>query len=283
MPISIEQALQQARNILSPASDTARLDSEVLLAFILDKGRTFLRTWPEQTLTDPQQQQYHQLIERRKTGEPVAYIIGAKEFWSLKLSVTPDTLIPRPETELLVEQALQRIPANSQWTILDAGTGTGAIALALASERPRCQIIATDISCANLQVARNNTVTNRINNVAFIAADWLNPVAADFQFDMVVSNPPYIVENDPHLAQGDVRFEPRRALTAGKTGLDDIKTIIQQAYDHLKPGGWILLEHGYHQADEVINLLKQQAFVSIQDMEDYAGQPRLALAQKSPL
>ena len=280
MTLSIEHALQQANQILSPHSDTARLDSEVLLSYILEKNRTFLRTWPEQTLTKTQQQKYHELVQRRKAGEPVAYIIGTQEFWSLELKVTPDTLIPRPETELLVEQALLRIPTDSHWTILDAGTGSGAIALAIASERPTCQILATDISLANLYIAQRNAVTNKINNVTFVAANWLMPFVSDFQFDMVVSNPPYIVENDPHLYRGDVRFEPHRALTAGETGLDDIKTIIQQTYAHLKPGGWLLLEHGYHQADDVISLMTQQDYISIHYLKDYGGQPRLSLAQK---
>ena len=277
---SIKNILQKASYILSPYSDTARLDSEVLLAFILEENRTFLHTWPEQILSESQQQKFNTLIQRRKAGEPVAYIIGTQEFWSLNLKVSPDTLIPRPETELLVEQALQQIPKDSNWIILDAGTGSGAIALAIASERPACQLVATDISLANLCLAQSNAIINNINNITFIAANWLKPFIADFQFDMVVSNPPYIVENDPHLQQGDVRFEPLRALTAGKNGLDDIKVIIQQAYTHIRPGGWLLIEHGYHQADDVIKLMKQQTYVSIEYLRDYGGQPRLSLAKK---
>ena len=282
MPLSIEQVLQQAIDILTPCSDSARLDSEILLAFTLEENRTFLHTWPEQILSESQQQKFNTFIQRRKAGEPVAYIIGTQEFWSLNLKVSPDTLIPRPETELLVEQALQRIPKDSNWIILDAGTGSGAIALAIASERPACQLIATDISLANLCLAQSNAIANKISNITFIAANWLKPFIADFQFNMVVSNPPYIVENDPHLQQGDLRFEPQRALTAGKNGLDDIKIIIQQTYTHLKPGGWLLIEHGYHQADDVMKIMKQQAYVSITYLRDYGGQPRLSLAQKLP-
>lgn len=281
MPDSIEQAIRQATQLLTASgSDSARLDAEILLASILQKDRTFLRTWPEHTLTTAQEQQFQAWLARRQQGEPIAYITGRQGFWSLDLTVTEATLIPRPETELLVEQALSLIPANECWRIIDLGTGSGAIALALAKERPQSQFIATDIHFKSLQLAAMNASRHRIHNVDFVAANWLTPFQPDLYVDMVVSNPPYIMNTDPHLEQGDVRFEPRRALIAGTTGLDDIQIIIQQAYQHLKAKGWLLIEHGYHQANQVQQLMAKQDFHSIKNIRDYNQQPRITLAQK---
>ena len=280
MSLTIEQILQQAVSVLSPGSDSARLDAEILLAEVLHKERTFLRTWPEQILTPQQEQQFQQLIQRRREGEPIAYITGQQEFWSLELSVNTNTLIPRPETELLVEQAIEIIPQHECWKIMDLGTGSGAIALALAKERPVSQFIATDIHFPSLQLAQQNAIRHQVNNIRFVASHWLDAFKEELQLDMILSNPPYIMSDDPHLSQGDVRFEPRRALTSGPTGLDDIQQIIQQAFIRLKPGGWLLIEHGYHQADEVSLLMQKQGFISIKNLRDHANQPRLSLCQK---
>ncbi|MCW9023494.1 MAG: peptide chain release factor N(5)-glutamine methyltransferase [Gammaproteobacteria bacterium] len=280
MSLSIEQVLQQAVAVLSTSSDSAQLDAEILLADILQKDRTFLRTWPEHRLTNEQARQFSDLIKRRQQGEPVAYITGKQGFWSLALSISNDTLIPRPETELLVEQALQIIPQNICWQIMDLGTGSGAIALALAKERPASHFVATDIDFASLKLAQQNAVAHHIMNVHFVAAHWLTPFNAELQLDMVVSNPPYIMSGDPHLKQGDVRYEPERALASGKTGLDDIRLIIKQSYTQLKPEGWLLIEHGYHQAEDLHQLMHEQGFISINNLRDYGNQPRLSLCQK---
>jgi release factor glutamine methyltransferase len=214
-------------------------------------------------------------------GEPVAHLIGTQEFWSLSLQVSPDTLIPRPETERLVELALERIPSDANWRIADLGTGSGAIALAVAKERPACQIIATDKSTAALDIAKENARLNQIANVTFLQGDWLAAVKDEPPFEMILSNPPYIKEDDPHLQQGDVRFDPDSALQAGTEGLDDLQQIIEQALAHLKPGGWLLLEHGYDQQNAVMQLLQQAGYEQIEDYPDLAGQPRVAAGHKS--
>ena len=211
-------------------------------------------------------------------GEPIAHIIGEQEFWSLKLKVTADTLIPRADTERLVELALERIPEQSFWNIADLGTGSGAIALAIAKQRPSVEIIATDKSMKALTVAQENALLNQLNHIRFVRSIWFDDLH-NHVFDMIVSNPPYIAEDDPHLSQGDVRFDPGSALTSGKTGLDDLSYLIANAPGYLKPGGWLLLEHGYDQADAVITLMQQAGFQHCEDFKDYAGNPRVATGQ----
>jgi release factor glutamine methyltransferase len=275
---NIQQSINHAVLQLADISDSARLDSEILLAYVLGQSRTWLHTWPEHELAQEQQQNFEKLLSRRKNGEPIAHIIGEQEFWSLKLKVTPDTLIPRADTERLVELALERIPEKSFWNIVDLGTGSGAIALAIAKQRPSIEIIATDKSMKALTVAQENARLNQLNNIRFVRSNWFDDLE-DHVFDMIVSNPPYIAEDDPHLSQGDVRFEPGSALTSGPRGLDDLSLLINKAPGYLKPGGWLLLEHGYDQADAVLNLLQQAGFKNCEDFQDYAGNPRVAIGQ----
>lgn len=275
---SIQQTINQAISLLANTSDSARLDAELLLAYVLQQSRTWLHTWPDKTISKEQQQSFQQLLSRRHQGEPIAHIVGEQEFWSIKLKVTADTLIPRADTERLVELALERIPEQSFWNIADLGTGSGAIALAIAKERPSCEVVATDQSMKALTIAEENAHINKLNNIRFVRSSWFDNLN-NHPFDMIVSNPPYIAENDPHLSQGDVRFEPGSALTSGTTGLDDLSLLINKAPGYLKPGGWLLLEHGYDQADSVITLMQKAGFQHCEDFKDYAGNPRVAVAQ----
>lgn len=280
MSITVSQLLDAAQRRLQAVSDSARLDSELLLGQVLQQSRTWLHTWPDKTVEATQQQTFEALLQRRLAGEPIAHILGEQDFWSLRLTVSPATLIPRPDTERLVELALERIPPEADWSIADLGTGSGAIALALAAERPRCRIIATEQSSAALDVARANAARHRLNNAQFIQSDWLSGIPGSQRFEMIVSNPPYICEADPHLSRGDVRFEPRSALTAGADGLDAIRLIIQQSGPRLLPGGWLLLEHGYDQGEAVQELLRAAGYGEVADFIDYGGNPRVAVGQR---
>lgn len=273
---SIKNILSHSIKQLEGSSDSADLDVELLLCAVLKKDRSFLRAWPEYK---PDQQQlafFQQLLKQRIQGKPVAHILGERGFWSLNLKVTSDTLIPRPDTERLVELALEIIPEQAQWKILDLGTGTGAIALSLAKEKPACFITATDQSNAALDVAKQNAKKNQISNIEFIQSNWFSGLGNQ-QFDMIVSNPPYICANDPHLKKGDVRFEPLSALTAGIDGLDDIQTIIKNSHHHLHHGGALLLEHGYDQAEVVCDLFKAANFTQVHSEKDYGGNPRVSI------
>ena len=274
--MNILSAIQQASQQLSD-SDSPKLDAEVLLAHILNKDRIYLLTWPEQALGSEQLTDFFDLIQQRQNGTPVAHLTGHSEFWSLPLNVNQHTLIPRPETELLVEAALERIPPEANWNIVDLGTGSGAIALAISSERPSCTVHAVERSSAALQQARANAEQLDLQ-VQFHQGSWFEPLA-DMRFELVVSNPPYIPEQDPHLSQGDVRFEPDTALSSGKDGLDDIRHICQTAQQYLKPGGWLLLEHGYDQGESVAEILRAEGYSRVETLKDLAGQPRIALGQ----
>ncbi|HEY0720893.1 MAG TPA: peptide chain release factor N(5)-glutamine methyltransferase [Gammaproteobacteria bacterium] len=255
-------------------SDSARLDAELLLCHLLGVNRSWLYAWPDKALTPAQQQRFDVLVARRTAGEPVAHILGEREFWSLKLTVTPDTLIPRPDTELLVEQALRLLPEHTALRVADLGTGSGAIALAIARERPHCRVVATDRSEAALAVAQANAVCNQIGNVEFRQGRWCEALG-DELFDLIVANPPYIAADDPHLAQGDVRFEPRAALVAGHDGLDDIRQIAHEARDHLHNRGWLLLEHGYLQGGWVAEILQKNGYENITTWRDLSGNERV--------
>ncbi|MFO1371960.1 MAG: peptide chain release factor N(5)-glutamine methyltransferase [Candidatus Competibacteraceae bacterium] len=279
---TLRDLLHNAVRQLTTISDTPRLDAEVLLAAALDRPRSYLRAWPEQILEPEQAARFAVWLERRLAGEPVAYILGRREFWSLELEVGPDTLIPRPETELLVELALARSPAHQRLTVADLGTGSGAIALALALERPQMRVVATDRSPAALTVARRNAQRLGIANVEFREGDWCAPLAGE-SFDLIVSNPPYVAAVDPHWRQGELRFEPFSALVAGDDGLEALRLIIAQAPAHLKPDGWLLLEHGYDQGEAVPALLRERGFVEVSDHRDGAGLSRASCGRRSSL
>lgn len=275
--LSLKQALQWAVGVLATRTESAHLDAELLLAHVLKKPRSYLFTWPEKTLDNEQSSAFQTLVEQRLQGKPIAYLMGKREFWTLELSVTPDTLIPRPETELLVELALERIPPDQSCNILDLGTGTGAIALALASERPQAQIIAIDQSFSALQIAKLNAEHYQLPNIQFMQSYWFTNLVNTINplFDVIVSNPPYIAESDEHLKQGDVRFEPLTALAAGHDGLDDLKLIIQQAPAYLNKHGRLLVEHGYDQGLAVRQLFAQAGFTAIATRQDLAGHDRV--------
>jgi release factor glutamine methyltransferase len=259
-------------------SDSPQLDAELLLAHALGRGRGHLRAHPEAVLGASQAHRYAELVEARRRGEPIAYLTGEREFWSLPLKVTPATLIPRPETELLVEQALALIPADADWQVLDLGTGSGAIALAIAKERPRCRITAVDISSQALSVARDNAHRLHTSNVEFLLGDWFSTIAAR-RFQMIVSNPPYVSAADPHLQEGDLRFEPTQALSSGEDGLQDIRRIVSEAPRHLLEGGYLLLEHGHGQGAAVRGLLQTAGLAGAHSVLDLAGHERVSLAQ----
>lgn len=274
---AVSALLSQATTQLG-GLDSARLDAEVLLSHTLDRPRSFLHAWPETPVSQRQAWQYRRLIERRAAGEPVAYLTGRREFWSMDLAVTRDTLIPRPETETLVELALERMPQSAAGLIADLGTGSGAIALAIARERPGCSIIAADCAPAALTVACGNARRLGIDRVHFVLADWCRPLQTH-TLDMIVCNPPYVAEQDPHLYGVGVRFEPRAALASGPDGLRDICTIIRQAKRVLRARGWLLLEHGYQQGPAVRRLLKTGGYHDISSHTDGAGNPRVTVCR----
>jgi release factor glutamine methyltransferase len=259
-------------------SDSAALDADCLLCAVLSCTRTYLRTWPEQELTPEQVEQAEQLAARREQGEPVAYILGVREFWSLPLQVSPATLIPRPDTEALVEWALTLLSDKGQGQkALDLGTGTGAIALALKSEMPALSMWALEREPAALDLARRNAARLGFQ-VNFLASNWFAALN-ERNFQLIVSNPPYIDAADPHLSQGDVRFEPHTALVAEEDGLADIRQIIEQAPDYLAPGGWLFLEQGWQQAEAVRELLLARGFHAVITRQDLGGQERVSGGQ----
>ncbi|MBP7958491.1 MAG: peptide chain release factor N(5)-glutamine methyltransferase [Thiopseudomonas sp.] len=271
----IDQLLAHAAQIDSP---TAQLDAELLLAFVLEKPRSYLYTWPDKTVTEAQVAAFMTLLERRQRGEPVAYLLGRQGFWTLDLQVAKHTLIPRADTELLVESALQLADASSTLKVLDLGTGTGALALALASERPLWAVTGVDRIESAVALAQNNQRQLQLANVEFLSSHWFSALTAQ-RYDLIVSNPPYIADNDPHLQQGDVRFEPLSALVSGPDGLDDIRLIIAQAPSYLTANGWLLLEHGFDQASAVRELLQQAGFIDVSSQRDLSGHQRVSLGR----
>jgi release factor glutamine methyltransferase len=279
---TIQTALRMAVRKLFPFHKTARIDAEVLLAHGIKRTRAYLHTWPENLLSSEQIHHFMSLVQRRAAGEPVAYLTGIREFWSLPLTVTRATLVPRPETELLVEQALQRISYTTSSHIADLGTGCGAIALAIASERPASRVVATDIDKEALVVARQNAEKLSIPNVEFRQGTWFSPIMGE-RYHVITSNPPYIGKNDPHVSRGDVSYEPRGALIAGLDGLEAISILVSEAKTHLFRQGWLIVEHGYDQQGSVIKLFAAHGYKNIQGLTDYAGQGRVVIGQYLPL
>ncbi|MEO7062539.1 MAG: peptide chain release factor N(5)-glutamine methyltransferase [Dokdonella sp.] len=271
------------RGLLAAATDriggeNARSEATLLLAHVLDRSHAWLFAWPEFEPDPTQCAHFLKLVDARARGEPIAYLTGHREFWSLDLAVTPDVLIPRPESELLVELALARMGTDREYSVADLGTGSGAIALALARERPRACIVATDASIAALAVARANAERLGIINVTFSRGDWCAALGAA-RFDLIVSNPPYIELGDHHLVEGDLRHEPASALASGRDGLDAIRQISAQARAHLVGDGWLLLEHGWNQASQVRAVLENAGFEAAHSVRDAAGHERVTLAR----
>ena len=264
---------------LQSTSDSPQLDCELLLCYLLDVDRTWLRTWPEKEVSKSLEAKFCALLEKRVQGQPIAYLVGSRGFWSMDLQVSTDTLIPRPETELLVELALGlKLPKNSHG--LDLGTGTGAVALALATERPDMNFTAVDSQVGAVSLANKNCQNLGLSNVAIFQSDWFDSVQLiDNQFDLIISNPPYISANDPHLQQGDVRYEPNTALVSGIDGLDDLQKIIAKSPAYLKSDGWLLLEHGFDQGAAVVRLMSRAGFKKVVTHKDYNQIDRVTLGQ----
>ena len=274
---SLADALRMATLRLK-GGDSPQLDAELLLAYALGKERSHLRAHPDTELSPVQAAEFERLLTARARGEPIAYLTGTREFWSLELRVTPATLIPRPETELLVEQAIALIPSGAAMDVLDLGTGSGAIALAIAKERPHCRVTAVEVSADALVVARDNARRLHITNVEFLQGDWFAPIATR-RFQVLVSNPPYVGASDPHLQEGDLRFEPARALSSGEDGLRDTRRIVGEASDHLLTGGHLLLEHGYGQGAAVRGLLQTAGFTDVRSIRDFGGHERVSAGE----
>ncbi len=270
--------LSQARTSLN-SQDPAQ-EAEYLIEAICGISRSHQLIHPDEELSEKQCQQFDSAIKRRIAGEPLAYITGSRGFWDMDLQVTPDVLIPRPDTECLVEQALQRIPADARWQIVDLGTGSGAIALVLARERPLCDITATDLSMAALVIAKENARLQDVKNISFAAGSWFQPIKNRL-FEMIICNPPYIPVDDPHLKQSDLPAEPDHALISGGDGLDAIRKIISDSVLHLKPSAFLLLEHGYDQAIKVTELLCNEGFKEIFTEKDYGGNDRVTGGRNS--
>jgi release factor glutamine methyltransferase len=260
-------------------STSARFDAEVLMAYVLESTRSFLYANPEMELPNRRVDLFRKLIKQRAQGKPVAYLTGSCEFWSLPLRVNSSVLIPRADTELLVETALEKIPVNSDWRIADLGTGSGAIALAIASERKKCEVHATDISKAAIGVARENATLLGIDHIHFHRGSWSEPLQG--KFHLFVCNPPYIDTDDPHLRQGDLRFEPRRALTPGSDGLRAIRTVSQLVRPVLVDGGWLMFEHGWDQGPATRETLEHSGFVNVETLQDLAGHDRVTIGEKT--
>ncbi|PKD41336.1 peptide chain release factor N(5)-glutamine methyltransferase [Methylomonas sp. Kb3] len=279
---TIHSLVASANAKLSATSETAMLDAEVLLCHCLNKNRSFLRAWPEHQPGPQQIAQFQVLVELRAQGTPVAYLTGQREFWSRNFKVSPDVLIPRPDTELLIELSLSLLPADQPCKIIDLGTGSGIIAITLAAERPLAQVFASDLSSAALELAQCNAQQLKAGNVCFVQSNWFKNIE-ETDFDLVVSNPPYIADNDPHLTIGDVRFEPESALISADNGLQDIRQLAEQAPLHLKDNGQLLVEHGYNQQSEVQAIFHEFGYQQVNTHADLSGNPRVTSGIWKPL
>lgn len=277
--MNIKQALQLASQNLAESSPTARLDAQVLLTHILQCNTAHLLAWPEKTLNEEQLTNFQQLIQQRQQGLPVAHLTGLREFWSLNFSVNDSTLIPRPETETLIEFILDKFSDRERIKLLDMGTGTGAIAITIATEKPGWTIFASELSADALKLARGNSNYHQTNNISFIQSNWFTNIKQS-DFDIIVSNPPYIANNDPHLLVGDVRFEPQSALSAGATGMDDIEHLCQHANKHLKKNAWLIIEHGYNQKQLVSDCFTKNGFMQIEQKQDLSGHTRMTAGKR---
>lgn len=279
--MNIHAVLHEATIALKASnnSDEEKLEAQLLLEHVLTVNHAWLITHADDEINSETHQQFEALIQRRISGEPIAHILGEREFYGLAFKVTPDTLIPRPDTETLVEAALAKISPSETTRILDLGTGSGAIALVIAKHRPNANVIAVDASQAALSVSQENAKALNIHNVQFLLSDWFSTLTNQ-HFDVIVSNPPYIEQDDVHLKQGDLRFEPISALASGEDGLDDIRQIILDASAHLKPKGWLMFEHGYNQAKTVSILLVSAHFRSIETLKDLGSNDRVTFGQK---
>jgi len=278
---TIANCLQKSSQLAS-VSDSPRLDIEIFLTHILQKNRTYLFTWPEKELTEDQANQFNQFFSRRLTGEPVAHIIGRREFWSLPLIVNNSTLIPRPDTELLVEAALglfSEDESDQTRRLLDLGTGTGAIVLALANEKKSWQCVGVDKEIAAVELAEKNRARFDLNNVKILQSDWFSALASEAAFDIIVSNPPYIDPTDKHLQEGDVRFEPLSALIADKKGLADLELIITKSPKYLTENGWLLVEHGHDQGAAVRDLFTANHFDDVNTFRDFGRNERVTVGK----
>ena len=271
---------QEAIEQLKSCSESARLDADIILSFALNIPRTRFITQADSAVSESQFDHIQSLIDKRKQGCPVSYITGSKGFWDLELIVNEHTLIPRPETELLVEFALAIFPSNKSITVIDLGTGTGAIAIAIAKSRPNWHVLASDKSTAALDVAAKNIEKYQLSNIELVESDWFSNIKSDAVFDLIISNPPYIADKDPHLSQGDVQFEPITALSAGSDGLDDIRDIVSLARKHLGKYGWLMVEHGYDQGDAVKALFSEHGYHTIQQGLDLNGHTRATYGQR---
>lgn len=265
--------------MLERASDSPRLDAELLLEHVTGLGRTQFRAAPERELPVQAAWSFQQLVKRRMQGEPIAYIRGQQEFWSLLFEVTPAVLIPRPETELVVERALVHIDTNASSRILDLGTGSGAIALSIANERPRTQVTATDLSKDALTIATRNAARLQIGRIQFVNGNWFGALDDESRFDVIVSNPPYIAADDPALHPQVRRYEPNAALIPGPSGYEALRTIVAGASRHLVNGGWLILEHGWKQSPYVRDLLVRSGFAHVRSHADLAGHERVTEGQ----
>ncbi len=277
---SLANWITHGQELLSSCSDSAKLDAQILLAFVLNKELSYLLTWPEKVLDKPEEQKYLTLLQRRLIGEPIAYIVGVKEFWSLPLQVSPATLIPRPDTEILVELVLDNFAEKNALRCLDLGTGTGAIALALASEKPNWQIDAIDFSYDAVKLAQQNAKNLALTQVNIFQSDWFCSIM-DKKFDVIVSNPPYIDILDENLSQGDVRFEPHSALVANEQGLADIKHIAKNAVNFLASQGTLFFEHGFEQGPAVQKILTTLGYKHVDTIKDLNGHDRVTWASLS--
>jgi len=277
--LSYRALLDDATKHLFDGSDTPRIDAEVLMQHVIQKPLAWLIAYGDTTPTADHIKDFYALVAARQNGQPIAYLTGSRDFWTLKLKVNEHVLIPRPDTETLVEEALARLPKAHNLEILDLGTGSGAIALSIAKERPQSKVLAVDLHENALEVAAMNAELNKVTNVDFLVSHWFNEIDTEKCFDLIVSNPPYVESGDPHLAQGDLRFEPDSALIADEQGLADLRMIIKTAPSFLASNGWLIVEHGFNQANEIATLFTNNGFTKIELFEDINELPRCTAGQ----